>query len=331
MKTFLEFQTEVSKGKISNVYYIAANDNYFVSQAGEILREKLFGSISNKDNFFIRYADETSIEDLIDLSSGFSSLFSSLKLIVVKRCEKYSRKLIELLEFSRKTDPDTYLLLVFDQDFVIEKKLHDNTEFYDFSELPLKSLSEWVRSEFFRRKVDIDDGAIAKFIELVPNSFELRSSEIEKISNFDFAGTEPRITADLIQKFIGYDKDYSPEELVHSIIKKDHAKSFRILDILLNSNGLNEIYLLSIISNYYMDLISYKAKGMDSMDNKNIYGKYKLWGDKAKFAKNNHKSISVASLENSFGYILDTDKKLKTSMLNSRILMTSLVEDLINA
>lgn len=331
MKTFLEFQSEISSGKLSNVYYIAANDNFFVSKAGDILREKLFGSIDNKDNFFLRYADESSLQDITDLCTGFSSLFSTLKLVVVKRCEKYSRKLSELLDISKKTDSDTYLLLVFDQDFAAEKKLYDTPDFYDFSELPHKTLTEWVRSEFFKRQIDIDDEAVGKFIELVPNSFDLRISEIEKLSNHDFSGMEPRITADLIQKFIGYDKDYSPEELILSIIKKDHSRSFRILDILLNSNSLNEIYLLSIISNYYMDLISYKAKGMDTMDNKTIYGKYKLWGDKSKFAKNYHKTVSVGTLERSFTRILDTDKKLKTSMLNSKILLTSLVEDLINA
>ncbi|MFI5211471.1 MAG: DNA polymerase III subunit delta, partial [Ignavibacteria bacterium] len=317
MKTFLEFQSEISSGKLSNVYYISANDNYFVSKAGDILREKLFGSVANKDNFFLRYADESSLQDINDLCSGFSSLFSSLKLVVVKRCEKYSRKLNELLELSKKTDKDTYLLLVFDQDFAAEKKLYETLDLYDFSELPQKSLAEWVRNEFMQRKIDIDDNAIGKFIELVPDSFDMRLSEIEKISNYDFSGTESRITADLIQKFIGYDKDYSPEELIHNIINKDQSRSFRILDILLNTNGLNEIYLLSIISNYYMDLISYKAKGMENLDSKTIYGKYKLWGDKAKFAKNYHKKVSVGSLERSFAMILDTDKKLKTSMLNS--------------
>ena len=221
--------------------------------------------------------------------------------------------------------------MVFDKDFALEKKLNEYPEFYDFTELPAKTLTEWVRTEFFKRKIDIDDGAIDKFIELVPASFDLRISEIEKVSNFDFSGMEPRITADLMQKFVGYEKDFSPEELIHSIIKKDHERSFRILDILINTNGLNEIYMLSIISNYYMDLISFKTKGMDSVDNRTIYGKYKLWGDKAKFAKNYHKNVSVNTLENSFLKILDTDKKLKTSMLNSKILMTSLVEDLINA
>ena len=88
MKTFLEFQTEVSSGKLSNVCYIAANDNYFVSKAGDILREKLFGSVDNKDNFFLRYAEDSTLQEINDLCTGFSSLFSTLKLVIVKRCEK---------------------------------------------------------------------------------------------------------------------------------------------------------------------------------------------------------------------------------------------------
>jgi DNA polymerase III delta subunit len=56
-----------------------------------------------------------------------------------------------------------------------------------------------------------------------------------------------------------------------------------------------------------------------------------MWGDRVKFAKNYHKSVNIKSLEASIDQIIDTDKKLKTSMMDPKILMTSLVEELINA
>jgi DNA polymerase III delta subunit len=100
---------------------------------------------------------------------------------------------------------------------------------------------------------------------------------------------------------------------------------------LLNTKSLNEVYLLSLISNYYMDLISFKTAGLDSMDSRLIYQKYKMWGDRVKFAKNYHKSMNINGLHASIKQIIDTDKKLKTSMMDPKILMTSLVEELINA
>ncbi|MBZ0202051.1 MAG: DNA polymerase III subunit delta [Ignavibacteria bacterium] len=331
MKTFLDFQTEVNAGKVGNVYFVAASDGYFVQKASELLREKLFGSSESRDNFFLRYADDTLLNELFDLCSNFASLFSSQKIIILKKCEKYSRKLSELREFVKKPEADTYLMLVFDKEYILEKKLDKEIDFYDFSELPQRTLYEWVRKEFENRHMQIKNDALELLITSVPSSFDLLISEIEKISNYDFSASEPVITKELILQFTGYDKEYSPDELIYSIVKKDRKKAYTIIDNLLNSKGLNEIYLLSIISNYYMDLISFKSKGLDAMDTRLLYQKYRLWGDRVKFAKNYHKLINIQSLEQSFEKILNTDKKLKTSMLDSKILMTSLVEELINA
>ena len=209
MRTFNEFRNEVTSGKLKNVYYVAASDNYFVSKAGDILREKLFGSASNRDNFFLRYADDTSIQDVSDLASNFASLFSSEKVIVVKRCEKYSRKMAEFLEITDnlgKKDKSTYLMLVFDPAFVADKKLDDKRDFYDFSDLPQKELYEWVRSEFESRDVSIQNDALDLFITSIPRAFDLLSSEIEKVSNFEFEGTDRALTKEIILQFIWYDR-----------------------------------------------------------------------------------------------------------------------------
>src|SRR5438045_7502248 len=113
MPSFSDFQKEVISGKVRNVYFIETSDSYFISKAGELLREKIFGSKDTKENFFLKYADETPVNEIIELCNNFSSLFSSNKIIILKRCEKYSRKLDALLDFTQKPNRDTTLLLVF--------------------------------------------------------------------------------------------------------------------------------------------------------------------------------------------------------------------------
>lgn len=333
MKTFLDFQSEVNSGKLRNVFFIASSDNYFTAKAGQLLREKLFGSAGNKDNFFVRYGDESSIDDIADLSNNTTSLFSSQKIILLKRAEKYSRKLKDLLEFLKKPDYDTYLLVIFDKDYVLEKKLDDGKDmhFYDFSDLPENKLYDFIRSEFESRGFTISQENLEFFIASIPGSIDLLLTEVEKLTNYDFDGINKEITRELILLFIGYDKEYSPHELMTAILTKNGKRSQEIFEGLSSSAGFSEIYLLSIMSNYYMDIISFKTKGFGSQDRGALYGKYKMWGDRAKFAQNHHNSINLSTLEASFRKILDTDLKLKTSMLNSKILLSSLVEELVNA
>lgn len=333
MKTFLDFQTEVNSGKLRNVFFIAANDSYFTTRAGDLLRHKLFGSAENKENYFVRYGDESSIDDIADLANNTTSLFSSQKIIVLKRAEKYSRKLKELFEFLTKPDQDTYILVIFDKDYVTEKKLDESKDsaFYDFSDLPEDKLNDFIRGEFESRGFSITDENLEFFISNIPQSIDLLLTEVEKITNYDIEGANKEVTKELILQFIGYDKEFSPHELMGAILSKNAKRSQEIFDGLASTAGFSEIYLLSIISGYYMDLLTFKTKGFENQDRGALYGKYKMWGDKAKFAQKYHKSLSINSLERAFSKILDTDMKLKTSMLNSKILLSSLVEDLVNA
>lgn len=327
MKTFLDFEKEVLAGKTKNVYFALVADNYFVTKAAELLREKFFGSKESRDNFFLKYADEISLQELIDLTSNFPSLFSSTKIIVLKKTEKYSRKIEELFEFLKNPSADTIILLCFDKDYILEKKLHKEFEFYDFTELPEDAMNQWVQKEFSKYGKKIDGAALEYLIMNIPSSFDLLSKEIEKISCYD-PDSNDIIDKKLILKFIGYESELTPNDLMRAIIRNDSVKAVQILDNLINTAGINEIYLVSIISNYYFDLLSFKSGKFKGTDNYSLYGKYKMWGERLGFAKEYCNLLKLSDLERAIGMILELDTKLKTSMLDSKVLLTSLVEEL---
>lgn len=331
--TFTDFAGEIKSGKLQNVYFIAAYDNYFPGKAAELLREKISGSKDNRDNFFLQYGDETSAEEIVDLCSNFSSLFSSNKIVIVKRCEKFGKKLDLILTYTQKPDADTTLLLIFDKDYVIEKKLDKEYSFYDFASLPDEEYMRWVKSLFNAKDCLIDDAELDLFVESVPKIFDLVENEVTKIAGYCeeiSQGGNKKVTKDVIYKFIGYDTSYSPYELMASIISKNSKKSIEILDNMINKSGINEIYLLTLITGYYMDIMSAKTKGFDSANINEIYSKYKLWGDRIDFVKKYKNLVNENDFGQIFEKILNIDQKIKTSMLDSKVLLTSLVEELSN-
>src|SRR6266508_487036 len=109
--TFIGFENEVKSGKIQSVYFIAASGAHFVKKATELLKMKLFGEKSSSENVYIRYADETKYNEVIDLCINVTSLFSTRKLVIVKRCEKLSRTLTHFINYASNPDPDTVLVL----------------------------------------------------------------------------------------------------------------------------------------------------------------------------------------------------------------------------
>ena len=327
MKTFLDFEKELNSGKAANVYYILASDNYFINRASVLLREKLFGNLYSNENYFLKYADDTTIEEIIDLNNNFPSLFSASKLIVLKRCERYSRKLDDLFEFAKKSDQDTFMLLCFDKEYIKDRKVNKDVEFYDFTELHEKHLREWIRSEFSDYGKNITDEALDYLESNSTISFDQLHNEIDKICSYD-PDSKEEITKNLILKLTGYEDEYSPNDLMISIIRNDSIKAVQILDSLLNKTGINEIYLISIISNYYFDLFSFKSRKFQTADNYTLYREYKIWGERINFAKDYRNILKIKDMEKAISLLLDTDKKLKTSMIDSKILLTSLIEEL---
>jgi DNA polymerase-3 subunit delta len=332
-KTYLEFEKQVKAGKLQPVYFITAADNYFLNRAGELLREKITGSKDSKESFFLKYADETPGDEIIDMCRNFSSLFSASKIIIVKRCEKLGRKLDEVIKYSQNPEPDTTLLLVFDKEYVLDKKLDKDISFYDFTDLPEDEYIEWVKSEFNSKGCKIDKAELNLFISEVPRSFNLVKNEIAKITNYCdeiSEGLDKTITKDILYKFKGYDTSYTPDELMSSILRKDNRSALEIVENMINKGGISEIYLLNIMTGYYMDLMSAKTRGFDSAGFGDMYSKYKIWGDRIDFVKSHKNQVNEADFEEIFNKILKTDQKLKTTMMDTKILIISLVEELAN-
>lgn len=329
--TYLDFVKDVKADHIKQVYFISASDNYFLNKAGELLREKLSGSASDRNNYFVKYADETGTEEIVDLCTNYTSLFSEKKIVIVKKCEKLGRKFEEMRAYEDKPDPGTFLLLVFDKEYVNEKKLDKQYSFYDFSDLPEKDFYTWVRNEFETKGCGIKDEDLILFITSVPRNFDLIENEILKISNYYYNADEKEriVSKEMILKFIGYDSEFTPYELMDAIMRKESKKSMEILDFLLNKGSVNPVFLLTIINGYYMDLLAFKNKSLNEWYGGNL-NKYPLWGDKVNFVRSYSKVLKLSQLAEAFEKLQETDLKLKSSMIDTNVLFTALIERLVN-
>jgi DNA polymerase III subunit delta len=326
--SYFDFEKKVKTGKLEPVYFVLADDSYFLNKASELLREKLTGSKLNNENYFLRYADETSLDELLDLSNNFSSLFVQKKLIVLRKCEKFGRKIDELIEYTKKTDSDTTMIIAFDKEYVSDKKLDRILNFYDFSALSDKEYYDWLRNEFTILGCEIDEDTLYMFSDYVPRYFDLAVNEIKKVSDYLLDSKDKKVTKEVILKLSGYESEYTPLELMAFVVKKDCTNALKVLDYLLNKESLNEVFLLTVITNLYMDLMAVRNERILNMQNKEFYLNFKIWGEKINFVKTHHDYAKNLDFKYIFGKLLETDQKLKTSMLDPKVLFFSLIEEI---
>lgn len=325
---YIDFEKKVVSGKIEPVYFVLVEDNYFLNKAGQLLKEKLTGSRVNNENFFVKYADDTSVDEILNLSSNFSSLFSQNKIIIVKRCEKFGKRIEGLFDYARNPDSETTLLLVFEKEYVTEKKLDRAFQFYDFTSLPDIKYFEWLISEFHAQGCSIDENTLEMFSEYVPRSFDLVVNEIRKVSDYLEDEKEKKVTKEVILKLSGYESEFTPNELMIFIVTKDCSKALKVLDYLLNKESLSEIFLLNVVSSMFLDLLAVRSESIQNIQYRDFYSKYKIWGDRIAFVRRFQNQAKTMNFDKIFEILLETDQKLKTSMLDPKTLLFSLVQEI---
>lgn len=327
-QNYFDFEKKVKSGIVEPVYFVLSEDNYFLSRAGSLLKEKLTGSSVNNENYFLKYGDEVSVDDIINLSSNFSSLFSQRKIIVVKKCEKFGRKLDTLLEFLGNPSPDTTMLLSFSKEYIEEKKLNSTIDFYDFTELPEREYMEWLKKEFSGQGCAIDEDSLELFADYVPRVFELVVNEVKKVSDYLSSSENKVVSRDVIMKLSGYDSEFTSMDLVSNMVSGKDADALKTLDYLLNKESINEIFLLSIITSIYMDLMATRNENIQNLQNRAFYMNYKIWGDRINFVKEHQKYAKNLDFERIFTKLIDTDSKLKSTMIDAKVLLISLVQEI---
>lgn len=330
MKSFIEFESAILSGKIDNKYFIAHSDNYFLSKASNVLKTKLFGDVQNPENYYIKYADEFSYEDLADLISDSASLFDNKKLLILKRCEKYSRKLQQFFEILSLQSPETYAFYAFDKDFVIEKKLNDKYDFYNFSELEEKEIIKWSSDEFKKQNISIGKEELNLFLSLVPLNFDLLESEIYKLTNYLYSSKSSLITKEIILESVGYEENFTPEDLLISIIVNDKKRGFSILENLIFSKNLSEIYIIAFLAMYFSDFLILKNKNLDKIDKYRLNKEFKIWYNRADIVLKYHQLLNIDYIESCLKVLIETDTKLKSTMTDSKDLIFTTLEQLFN-
>lgn len=325
--TYFDFEHRIRSGNIDPVYFILAEDTYFLNKACDLLKEKLTGSKLNNENYFIKYADETSIEEILNLSSNFSSLFAQKKIIIVKKCEKF-KKFDDFLSYCKNPDFDTTLLLAFNKDYVNEKKLYNTFDFYDFTNLPDNEYFEWLKSEFKNYGCIIDEETLEMFSDYVPRVFDLVVNEIKKVSDYLGNLDEKKVTKEIIRKLSGYETEYTPIELIGYLVTGDCRNALKVIDYLLYKESTNEVYLLTIMTNLFLDLMAIKGESIQYMQNREFYLNYKIWGDRINFVKKHQNDAKNLNFNKIFEKLIETDQKLKTSMIDPKVLLISLIQEL---
>ncbi len=338
--TEFELKEQIRLNNFKRAYLIYGEEKYLVKYYTNLLTSEILqgdNSPFNLQNFFSPELDidklNSSIESLPLLSPV--KCVRVFDLDVEKESVNTTKKLKEIIS----NLPETTVLIIALTSITFDlKRAAKWSSFIQFFErygevlnLPLLSNSK-LRKQLIKWAEKLSCSLLEKnaqvIIDKCGNDLFVLKNELEKLCAFVNKG---EITTEIINNLVLENFETNVFDLTKSIINKDYRCAFKILNTLL-LNKEDPIAILAVMTSNYIDLYRIKAAEQSAKD---IYDIAKIFDYKRKMfrlenAKKYSKNISEDSLRNCINILIKTDYKLKSSKIDSKILLEKLIVNLIN-
>lgn len=234
----LELFKQLDEGKFAPTYFLCGDEPYFIDEAVTMFEEKVLQPQDKDFNMTVCYGKETPLADILNHAKRFP-MMSDRQLVIVKEAqenpdfEKDPNKMPFLKHFENYVQnplPSTVLVICYKDKFDARKSLWktltkhavvvESKKIYD------KDLEGFVKQTAQRKKIPITDDATRMLAENVGNNLSRIGNELDKVL-INLKGSD-KVTAELIEKFVGISREYNHFEYQKSLGMKDSFKSFKI-------------------------------------------------------------------------------------------------------
>lgn len=337
--TELDFNSQIKSKNFKRAYFIYGEEKYLVDYYTKLLTEKVLSSNNNSFNLQNFSSPDLDINALNDAIEALP-LMAPLKCVRIfdLDVEKEPADTIKKLKEIISDVPETTVLIVSLSNLNLDLKRSAKwSNFIKFFEkygevlnLPVmnkvklqRQLIKWAE----KMSCNLSEKNAQLLIDKCGNNLLILKNELEKLCAYA-AGSE--ITSDAINSVTVENFEANVFELTKAIMAQNYDRAFEVLDILFFKKE-EPIAILSVMASNYIDI--YRVK-VAEFSGKNIYDVAEVFDYKRKMfrlenAKRYSKNISMESLRKCIDLLTKTDEQLKSSRLDSRILLEKLIAKLV--
>ena len=312
----------------------------FLSELSYAFIGKDYNPKVNLQSFF---ADETPIDEVINECSNMSFL-SDKKIILYKLVKKTGVRGINkeakegFINYAKNPNPDNMLVLLNgDKAFTFSNfEDFENTgiNIYTVSTDFEEDMADWCRDRL--KGYEVDHETLLHLLQFVNPSYDEISSEIEKLKTFCI--DTKKVTLDDVNLCVGMTKDFNENNLFEAILKRNFEKAIGIYDNMSSkttaSSSEVELKFVAYMNNLFINLHKMQDPAIINMpEGFDLFKELKLWKDGPRMYrlyKNYIKDLNILKIKKAFDYIYETDKTLKFTGKDKRLVINNLIHNLIN-
>ncbi|HQU72573.1 MAG TPA: DNA polymerase III subunit delta [Calditrichia bacterium] len=327
---YSDISRSVKKGELAAVYFLYGEEIYLMDTLIEQMSKAFVGKAEKEENYFLRYAPDAGIEDIIALTAG-SSLFSEKKVIVYKDFQLTRNPNMDRMKrYLERPDKDILLIVMARVDNVNQARYNvfkDLATVVNLLPLREKELKTFITGAFREFGQDISEEGIRTLLYLVGEKIHDLKSEIAQVANR--FPEKKAIDAEEIEAVVGIYVTQTVFELAGAIAAKDLDKSLFLMHNLLERGESPGSILFFLLRHL---LMLWKIRGYYQSGEKNertIQQRLRIYPRQFAQYLKELPNWKMNQLQQAMQLMGECDRSLRNSQLPSEVLLDSLILKLI--
>lgn len=264
MKEFNLLMSSIEQGNYKPFYLLSGTEPYFIDQFEAKITELLTDEASRSFDYSLFYGKEADANEIVEAAKRFP-LLSSYHLVVIREAQHLDKSTDVIADYL--THPQVQTIVVFCykyKTFDKRKKLYKAAKkagaILETKTLYDNQMGQWLVQKIQLAKFKIDSEALQLLTEALGNDLSKIEKEISKLKIFLDEGTQ--ITPEIIEKHIGFSKDYNNFELYKAVGKRDFHQCCKIAKYM-SENPKNHplVLTLSGFYNFFRRVLLYHGLG----------------------------------------------------------------------
>jgi DNA polymerase III subunit delta len=308
---------DLKAGKYAPVYFLQGEEPFFIDQISDYIEANALQPHDRGFNQLVVYGKDVSMMDILNNARRFP-MMSDRQVVIVKEAQNIlnlGREDIDnqLINYLKNPLPSTILVFAhkyksLDGRKQLSKELDKAAVFVKSEKIKDHLLSGWIESYVKSKGHSIDNPTAVFLAEAIGNNLEVISNEVDKIIiNFS---SPSAITKELIQKYVGINKEYNNFELTKAIGVRDTLKVNKIIEYF-SQNPKNHpiIPIVALIFSYFQKIaLLHQNKSVSEAELARILGVNPYFIKEYKIAANNYRLGKVIDC---FSHIREADLRSK--------------------
>ena len=329
MQDYEKIIYDLKKGKFYPFYLLHGTESYFIDKIFNYFKNNIINEEARDFDLVIFYGKETSIVQIIEYAKRYP-LISKNQLIIIKEAQGLKKDYEPLVQYLENPQKSSIIVFCFkNKDFDKRNRLYKsatkNGIIFHSNKLKENQIIQWISNLIKDLNLIADMKSIHLIYEFLGNNLDRIYQELNKLN---FFLDDKIINVDVVQKYIGINKDYNNFELINAIGKKNKNKCLRIIFFMSNNSKTYPLILtITMIFQFFKRLIIFHGIA-DSSNISRILGINPYFVKDYEIASKNYSMKACSNAIEKIHFADLKSKGLNTAEISSKVILVDLINDI---